>query len=81
MIMPTVQKAVAKKLITSCTSMSSVYVTAGGALVRELNERQDEPVQCGGAEGEEEAESVLPLGDAGGAVTRDVQAQHDGTHG
>ena len=47
-------------------------------LVGELNERQDEPVQRGGADDKEEAHPVLPIGHPSGAVLGHVQAQHDG---
>ncbi|PUZ71080.1 hypothetical protein GQ55_2G286400 [Panicum hallii var. hallii] len=49
-----------------------------GAPVRELDQRQDEPVQRRGAEGEGEAHQVLRLRGPRGAVGRDVQAQHGG---
>jgi hypothetical protein len=51
-----------------------------GALVGELDQRQEQPVQHRGAQGEREAQPVLAPGDARGAVGGDVQAQHDGAH-
>ncbi|KAG2643940.1 hypothetical protein PVAP13_2KG368905 [Panicum virgatum] len=54
---------------------------AGGAPVRELDQRQDQPVERGGAEREGEAQPVLAPGDPRGPVAGDVQAEHDGAHG